>query len=229
MKRAFKIIGVLALGLLLFLWFVHEPLPKGNPSVEADMLAHKMLNALNHQNYKETRFLEWSYRNGANQYKWDRKKGVIDVKWDEYLVQLDLVNTESSKVTKSGKHISHQKENKAIAKALKMFNNDSFWLVAPYKVFDKGTARSIVVLDDGSQGLLVSYSQGGTTPGDHYLWKLKPDGFPSSFKMWVKIIPIGGIEATWNDWKIMESGAYLPKAHKLGPLTQDMGNIKGYN
>ncbi len=229
MKRILKVIGILFLGGLLFLWYIHEPLPEENSSAQADMLAHKMLNALDYQRYKNTRFLEWSYRNGANQYKWDKENGVVEVKWDEFLVLLDLVNTTRSKVMKSGKSISQQKESNEIAKALKMFNNDSFWLVAPYKVFDKGTTRSIVMLDDGSQGLLVSYSQGGTTPGDHYLWKLNPDGFPNSFKMWVKIIPIGGIEATWDDWKVMESGAYLPQSHQLGPLTLDMGAIKGYN
>lgn len=229
MKRAIKLLSILILGLLLFVWIIHEPLPKGNSNTEADTLAHKMLNALNYQKYKDTQFIEWTYRNGSNQYKWDKENGVVEVKWDDYVVQLNLVDTKNSKVTKSGKHISHQKENKAVAKALKMFNNDSFWLVAPYKMFDAGTTRSIVILDDGSSGLLVSYSKGGTTPGDHYLWKLNSGGFPNSFKMWVKIIPIGGIEATWDDWKVMESGAYLPQSHQLGPLTLGMGAIKGYN
>lgn len=229
MKRAIKLLSILVLGLLLFAWIIHEPLPKGNSNAEADTLAHKMLNALHYQKYKDTQYIEWTYRNGANQYKWDKENGVVEVKWDDYVVLLNLVDTKNSKVTKSGKRISHQKENKAVAKALKMFNNDSFWLVAPYKVFDAGTKRSIVALDDGSSGLLVSYSKGGTTPGDHYLWRLNPDGFPNSFKMWVKIIPIGGIEATWDDWKVMESGAYLPQSHQLGPLTLGMGAIKGYN
>ncbi|PWL38802.1 hypothetical protein DKG77_11195 [Flagellimonas aquimarina] len=229
MKRILKIVGILILGALLFAWYAHEPLPEGNVGAKADALAHKMLKALNYQEYKKTRFLEWSYRNGANQYKWDKQKGTVKIKWDDYLVLLDLVKTKNSKVTKSGKNLSHKKESKTIAQALKMFNNDSFWLVAPYKIFDKGTTRSIVINEDGSQSLLVSYSEGGTTPGDHYLWKFNPDGFPESFKMWVKIIPVGGVEASWNDWKVMESGAFLPQSHQLGPLTLDMGIIKGYN
>ncbi|MGS0527908.1 hypothetical protein ACU8V7_24695 [Zobellia nedashkovskayae] len=95
------------------------------------------------------------------------------------------------------------------------FNNDSFWLVAPFKVFDSGTQRSLVTLEDGSNALMITYSSGGSTPGDSYLWHLGPNGLPESYQMWVSIIPIGGLKATWDDWKIMESGAFLPTSHKL--------------
>ena len=82
-----------------------------------------------------------------------------------------------------------------IEKAVKYFNNDSFWLLAPYKIFDKGTKRSLVTLDDGHEGLLVTYTTGGTTPGDSYLWHLDSTGKPVSFQMWVSSLPIDGLEA----------------------------------
>lgn len=229
MKKALKIIGVLFLGSFLFLLILHKPIPKGSSEEQADKLALKMLTALNFKSYQNTNFLEWSFRNGANQYKWDKKNGVVQVKWKDYLVLLDLVTTKHSKATKFGKTLPKKEENKTIDKAIKMFNNDSFWLVAPYKAFDTGTSRSIVTLKDGSKSLLITYSKGGSTPGDSYLWKLNENGFPTSYQMWVNIIPIGGIEATWDDWQIMESGAFLPKSHKLGPLTLRMGEVKAYN
>jgi hypothetical protein len=43
--------------------------------------------------------------------------------------------------------------------------------------------------------------------------------------MWVSIIPIGGLEATWEDWKEFE-GAMLATSHKLGPVEIPVGNIK---
>ena len=96
-------------------------------------------------------------------------------------------------------------------------------------MFDSGTTRSIVTLENGSEALLVTYKSGGTTPGDSYLWELQENGFPISFKMWVKIIPIGGLKATWNDWQVMENGVFLPVSHKIGPVTLDMGEVRAYN
>ena len=102
-------------------------------------------------------------------------------------------------------------------------------MVAPYKVFDKGTKRSIVITEDGSEALLVTYTSGGDTPGDSYLWLLNDNGFPYSFKMWVKVLPIGGLQADWDDWLVSKSGAFLPKSHKIGPITLSMGDVRAYN
>ena len=233
MKRILKILGI-GLGLLILIGLVfgiiaHEALPEGRTGPEADRLAQKMLDALNHEKYGQTRYLEWSYQGGRNQYKWDKQLGLCHVKWDDYEVDLNLSKQDESKVMKKGKSLPKDEGKAIVEKALAYFNNDSFWLVAPYKVFDAGTTRSIVVLEDGTEGLLITYNSGGTTPGDSYLWKLNPNGFPNSYKMWVKIIPIGGLEATWDDWMVVESGAFLPKSHTLGPVTLSMGDVKGYN
>ncbi|MEO0570491.1 MAG: hypothetical protein AAF039_02225 [Bacteroidota bacterium] len=233
MKRILKILGI-GIGLVLLIIIAlllinNESLPVGKEGAEADALAQKMLTALNYEAYQTTRFLEWSYQGGKNQYKWDKAMGESTVNWEDYKVLLHLSNPERSTVLKGGKLLNGAEKNEAIEKASAFFNNDSFWLVAPYKVFDKGTTRSIIELKDGSQGLLVTYLSGGTTPGDSYLWKLNPDGSPKSYQMWVKILPIGGLEASWDDWMVAESGAFLPKSHKLGPIALSMGNVKGYN
>ena len=232
MKKALKVVGtVLAILLLfgmVFLWIKHEPLPDGKSGPRADALAQKMLNALNHKAYQETRYFEWSFQNGANRYVWDKDLGKVTVISGQVTVHLDLTNPSDSEVLENGEQVYGSDRKEQMQQALEKFNNDSFWLVAPYKVFDKGAKRSIVELEDGSKGLLVTYTTGGTTPGDSYLWLLNEYGFPNAFKMWVKIIPIGGIEASWDDWVVTQSGAFLPKSHKLGPLTLDMGNVKGY-
>ena len=233
MKKIVKIIGV-GLGVLVLLVVGYgivknEPLPEGKSGSEADALAQKMLNALNAQAYENTRYLEWSYQGGKNQYRWDKLQGQCRVKWDEYVVELNLVQPEKSMASQNQVALKGDVKSEVVAKALANFNNDSFWLVAPYKVFDSGTSRSLVPLENGTQGLLVTYSTGGTTPGDSYLWQLNEKGIPESYKMWVKIIPIGGINASWDNWMITESGAYLPTSHKLGPLELSMGTVKGYN
>ena len=111
-------------------------------------------------------------------------------------------------------------------KAYAYFCNDSYWLIAPFKVFDQGVSRSIVNTEDNKKALLVSYASGGVTPGDSYLWFLNENNIPESYKMWVKIIPIGGLKATWENWTKSETGVMVAKDHKLGPMNVDCSDIK---
>ncbi|WP_373518615.1 hypothetical protein [Pricia sp.] len=151
------------------------------------------------------------------------------MEWEAYRVLLNLGNPEKSSVFERDIRVEKGLRAELIEKAVSNFNNDSFWLVAPFKVFDSGTGRSLVTLEDGSDGLMITYTSGGTTPGDSYLWKLNQKGLPESFRMWVEIIPIGGLEATWEDWQIMESGVFLPTSHQLGPMDFKMEDVKAYN
>ena len=107
------------------------------------------------------------------------------------------------------------KKEEFIRAAEAKFNNDSFWLVAPYKVFDAGVERRLVKINEGENALLVTYTSGGTTPGDSYLWYLDDNHRPVGFDMWVDIIPIGGVHASWDQWQKTNNGAYLPLSHKV--------------
>ncbi|MCM4168179.1 hypothetical protein KCTC52924_03737 [Arenibacter antarcticus] len=232
-----KKIGKVFLGFVLLLIAVaailfavlHESRPQVTPNMEADVLANKMLTALDYEAYKNTRFLEWSFASGGHNYMWDKQQQIVNVSWKNHQVTLHLKDIPKSKAIKNGIVLNGTERLKTIKMAHTKFNNDSFWLVAPYKVFDTGTQRSLVPLENGSQGLLVTYTSGGDTPGDSYLWTLDPKGIPQSFKMWVKIIPLGGLEASWEGWQVMDSGAKLPTMHQLGPFNLGMGAVKGFN
>lgn len=235
LKRILKIVFIL-LSLLIVVIVVlfaiyNEPFPKTlkDSGAEADEMAMKMQRALHYHEFKNSQYIEWSFQNGNNIYFWDKHKDMVTVKWDDIAVDLDLNQPNQSRVTKGNLEATGTKKDKIIAKATKNFNNDSFWLVAPFKLFDTGTERSLVQLEEGHKGLLVTYTSGGNTPGDTYLWKLDNSGFPESYKMWVSIIPIGGLEATWEGWQKMESGTYLPTTHRIGPITLSMGDVKAYN
>lgn len=232
-KKILKVFGgLLLVGLFTFgiLYIIYnEPLPKGETGPTADALAHKMLRALNHEAYQNTRYLEWSFPNGPHDYKWDKIRNRVEVTWDGHTIDLNLNDIARSEVNHENGELTAKEARELYHTAWDYFNNDSFWLVAPFKVFDTGTQRSIVILEDGSEALLVTYTQGGSTPGDSYLWQLNANGFPESFRMWVKIIPIGGLKATWDDWRVTTSGTFLPTTHEIGPFTLSMGDVRAYN
>ena len=214
MKKLIKYTAVLFLLLVAVLaicYFTYnEPLPNGKQGKQADALASKMLKELEYEAYKNTEILEWTFR-GKHHYKWYKQENIVVVNWDNNKVILNTKKTEKSEV-----YIDDEKviNTEILNKAKGFFNNDSFWLVAPYKVFDTGTERRIVKYND-KDALLITYASGGTTPGDSYLWILDENFMPTSFKMWVKIIPIGGISATWSNWKTTKSGIKISTKHTL--------------
>lgn len=228
MKKILKIslilIALVVVAGAIFYFSANEDLPEGKSGNKADLLANKMLTALNYSAYRNTRFLEWSFR-GKHFYKWDKQQNIATISWDNNKVIYHTKEKEKSKVFVDNKETTNPE---ILQKAIDFFNNDSFWLVAPYKVFEPGIERK-VVKHNNKDALMVTYTTGGSTPGDSYLWILDNSGKPTSYKMWVSIIPTGGMEASWNDWKTTKSGAILPTKHQLPVGTLDMGDVKGYN
>ena len=232
-KKIFKIIlGVIiffTLPSLLFFGFVYfkyaEDLPQINPTEKADVLANKMLEALDYEAYKNTDYIEFTFKQ-RHKYQWNKLENTCNVFWSHFKVELDLNEKSNSKVFVQDQAYNGVEKDKYVQKATDYFNNDTFWLVAPYKVFDAGTKRSIAKNEDGEEGLLVTYTKGGSTPGDSYLWHLDENYKPKSFQMWVDILPIGGLEATWRDWKTTETNAQLPTFHKFMFLGLELNDIK---
>lgn len=233
-KRLIKIIvGVivfLTLPSLLFFGFAYfkynEELPIGVQGKQADSLATNMLEALNYKAFEDTKYLEWTFKK-KHHYKWKKAKKTCDVYWKEYKVSLNFNDASQNKAFVHSFRVDGELAEELIAKAITYFNNDSFWLVAPYKVFDSGTERRLVTLENQKEALLVTYKSGGSTPGDSYLWHFDGSGKPISFQMWVSILPIDGLTATWSDWTTTESGAQLPVFHKMGIFGLEISHIKG--
>lgn len=233
-KKIFKIatgvIIFLTLPSILFFGFVffkyNENLPTGIQGEKADALAYKMLDALDYEAYKNTSYIEWTFKK-RHHFEWKKNEGICDVFWKEYRVSLNLKDYTKSKVFVHSFKMKGEMAEELINEAIKIFNNDSFWLVAPYKVFDEGVERRLVKLNNNEEALLITYSSGGTTPGDSYLWLFDETGKPKSFKMWTDLLPIDGLEATWSDWITTESGAQLPTFHKLLVIGLEMGVAKG--
>ncbi len=188
---------LLAIGTALY-FIVDQPLPNGTFGLEAEELADEMLEALNKEGFDSLEYIAFTYR-GEHHYQWDRKNNQVTVKWESQEISLDLNQGMDS-------------FNLLELKAYKYFINDSFWLIAPFKVRDKGVIRSTVEVDDG-RGLLITYSTGGLTPGDSYLWIMDERGFPVAWRLWTSNIPIGGLKLSWEGWTEM-NGVWFSTVHK---------------
>ena len=222
------IVAILVLFIIAFIVVkivYSEKLPEGTKGPEAEQLTQRMLSAINKDAWDTIPYVQWSFRD-EHHYVWDKQNNEARVIWDEYEVHLDLDQVHG-KAYENGVELSDGAKAKSISTAWSYWCNDSFWFYAPAKIYDPGTSRSAVDLEDGSKGLLITYESGGVTPGDSYLWVMDDSGLPEYWKMWTKIIPIGGVKTTWEDWVTLPGGAKVASIHKAGGLTLELTNIAG--
>jgi len=230
MKKFLKIFGIVV-GILILIgvvayFAVHEREPEGRNPQEADQLARAMMASVNVSAWDTTHWVRWSFR-GEHDYIWDRERDFVQVEWENFKVLLHT-KTVSGDAYENGQKLTGEAAQTAIDQAWTIFCNDSFWLNPVAKVFDPGTTRSLVTLDDGSTGLKVKYESGGVTPGDAYVWVLDDNNRPIAWKMWVQIIPIGGLEASWDGWTQLPTGAWIATTHELlGGEIDMIQNLQG--
>lgn len=209
-----------------YLYFKYnEDLPQGQLGPEADALAFNMQKALNAPAYEATDYLEWTFKK-RHHFKWHKTENTCEVYWKNIKVFLDFDAPQLNKAFENDVSIEGESATVLIEKAIFYFNNDSFWLVAPYKVFDKGVERRLVTLENEEQALLVTFTSGGSTPGDSYLWQFDSTGKPKSFKMWTSLLPIQGLEASWAHWTTTDTGVHLPIGHNILALGLEINDIK---
>ena len=229
MRTAIKIIGGLLAVLLVvgfIFWLVNnEDRPAGESGPAAEALTDKMLAAVNKSAWDTTRYVTWDF-GGRHQFLWDKERHFVRVNWGDKQV---LLHTKSvtGKAYEDGVEVTGEAADKLIQTAWSHFCNDSFWLAAPFKARDPGTERSIATTEDGRQGLLVSYTSGGVTPGDSYLWLLDETGLPSAWKMWTQILPVGGLETGWADYITLPTGAKLATLHPSAAFDLKLSDVRG--
>lgn len=219
----YSLAALLALALLALTGYLilDKPLPAGTPGDKADSLAATIETALHKSAWDSTRWVTWDFP-GDHHYLWDKQTHWVRVQWSDHSVVLYTKDLSRSQV-RSSQTLSGEEEQSLIDEAWRSFCNDSYWLIAPYKLFDPGVQRSWVSENE----LLVQYESGGVTPGDAYLWEVGSDDRPVAYRMWVSIIPIGGIRATWEDWTTTATGAIISRKHNIaGIYTLHIENLQ---
>ncbi|MDP5170389.1 MAG: hypothetical protein NWR72_09085 [Bacteroidia bacterium] len=226
-KKTLRWVGLVVAGLILIglavAWAFSEVRPDGVTGVAANELANRMEQVLQVQAWEETGAVMWSFP-GGHDHLWDKDRNLAKINWGENEVLVNL-DTKEGVAFKKGKQLSGSDARDMVQKGWEYWVNDAFWLTAPFKAFDPGVQRSVVVTEAGDSSLLVSYKSGGDTPGDAYLWHFDEEGKPDSWKMWVSIIPIGGIKVPFDGWLETETGAILPVSHS-GLLSINLTGVK---
>lgn len=226
MKKIFKIIGlsilILIMAILAFSYFTSKPLPEGKKGIQAELLTDKIQEAINQKAWDSTTAVSFTFM-GNHHYLWDKKSNLVQVQWSTKKVLFNNQTMEGI-AYQDNKKLTGSDKTDAIKTANDYFNNDSFWLIAPFKLRDPGTSRSIV-MQDNKEALMVTYTSGGSTPGDSYVWILDENYVPSAWRMWVSIVPIGGFETSWEDYITFPSGLKIATIHG-GLFDLKLENIK---
>jgi len=167
--------AILFIGGFLFIKSKSMDLPDGTNPTGGDQLAQAMLTAIDKPAFDTIKYMKWNFAD-RNQFVWDKQVNRARVTMGDDMVLLDL-NEITGKAYTNGIEVIGDGANELIQAAWANWCNDSFWLLAPFKVFDKGTKRTLVPQEGQGMGLLVTYESGGVTPGDSYLdWKTLYNG-----------------------------------------------------
>ncbi len=224
LKWLLIVILLVVIALFVAVKIMSEKRPEAIPGENADAMAQSMLEALNQPAWDTLKYLKWEFT-GGHRYIWDKQGNKAIVDWDDYRVLLDLDKIDGVAL-KGAMEVPADQKEELIKKAWSIWCNDSFWMFAPFKVFDPGTSRSVVKTKDGQKGLMVSYESGGVTPGDGYLWLLDEKNIPTGYKMWTSIIPVKGMYMSWENWKTLKGGAKVAIGHKSPLLSFEMKGVE---
>jgi hypothetical protein len=144
---------------------------------------------------------------------WDRYTGDYRLSGTDktgapYTVYFN-VNTKAGKAFVNGRPADPEKQAQMLENAYGRFINDSYWLLAPWKIFDPGVHLAYdgekPCPDGGTCDVLkLSFENVGLTPKDVYWLWVTRDG--RRMVQWQYVL--GGADeppttAAWKDWKTM--------------------------
>lgn len=221
---AAALILLLLAGVACF-FYLSKVRPETGDPVEAQITTEDIYRAVNLAAWEDTGAIKWVF-GGRNTHLWDRKRGLSQVKWGDGYEVLLHISSRDGRAFKNNKELTGEEKKAALKQAYASFINDSFWLQPFANLTDTGVKTTMVPWE-GQKALLVEYNAGGVTPGDAYLWELDKNNLPTAWHMWVQILPIKGLEASWSNWKTIDTGARVATEHKLLFLTLRLTDIQG--
>lgn len=179
---------VIAFVVALFCWACQPSQEKedyGNPPAEgfnfaesdpaAIELADSIMTAIGgRKNWDATRFISWNFF-GARDLVWDKNQGRVRIesKRDSTIYLLDI-NKMTGKVQIKGQELLEQDSlAKMLERAKRIWINDSYWLVMPFKLKDSGVTlkymgEDTLVNQKYYNILQLTFKDVGVTPQNKY-------------------------------------------------------------
>ena len=212
-RRIFKFALALLLLMVIVGGCLHQPRPTLQPGQAADALAQRVMTAVGDRSWRALQRVVFDFR--GQLYDWNVQGQSVWVGHTPGRILIDLATGDCrSEDASSSVAASMCRYRKA------RWNNDSFWLHPFGKFFDAGAERSLCsVEDEQPPWLCIRFGSGGNTPGDLYAIEVGPDGRPTAWRMWVKIIPVGGTHTRWSQWRQLPGGAWFADVRELGLYT----------
>lgn len=207
-------------------------IPDGQEGPAAEKRLDEMLAAVNVKAWEEnTAAISFHFRDKHDIF-YDKRRGLMEASWgsgaDERRVQWDK-DWKKVEVRVAGKVIGAGPEfDDAVKKAAGAFVNDLFWFCPLFQLRSPGAKR--MLLPDNS--LRVTFTSGGVTPGDSYVFRTGPDNLLSEMNLWVSVLKYyRGGKATFTDYITAETGLKVAQSHKLfgGLVNVTLSNVKTYS
>ncbi|MCP4498427.1 MAG: hypothetical protein GY822_00470 [Deltaproteobacteria bacterium] len=116
---------------------------------------------------------------------WDKTRGFAYIRFfhdEEHYEAWVRLADKTGVVKVEGERLSDEEAKLILKEAYGMWVNDTYWFIAPYKVFDPGVDRAYV---DGE--LRISFNKDiGLTPEDVYLFKFDDDNRPQDWTFYLQ-------------------------------------------
>ena len=232
LKKIFlTVFGILIGGALIVLLtirlIVNQPLPVGESGPAAEALADRIEAATAQQAWRDTAAVEFTFDRHGNKHFYDKRRHLIEVIAPGEKTIRVLYNHKNQNqfvAFADGNRLSGAEAHAALQQAIKFHVNDVFWL-NPFGALRAPGAKLALV---GERALLITYESGGVTPGDSYLIITDENGRPERWQMWVSVLPIRGLEFTFEDWKTYETGAVLSTTHNGSIAQVNLSGVKTY-
>ncbi len=204
-----------------------EPLPVGAAGAPADLLLERIEQAVGMPAYRNTAAVAFTFR-GINRHFADLRRGFWEVRWQE-----DGGEWAVQRHEKSGSTLVLRDENplpegpqrtEVALHAYRSQVNDAFWFHPFQALRAPGVERRLV----GERALLVTFTSGGLTPGDSYLFVTDRSFRPEAVRMWVQVLPLRGMRFTFEDWKKTETGFFVSLVRRSNLAEVKLSDVRAY-